>query len=320
MRVIDREDIGRALGAVDLVPLMEEGFRAYSEGRAVVPPVGELLFADPPGDVHIKYGYLRGGSFYVVKIASGFYDNPKLGLPSSNGLMLLFEQSTGRPAAILLDEGLLTDVRTAAAGAVAARHLAPHPVARIGILGTGIQARLQLAHLAAVTPCREVRVWGRRREAAEAYREDMAQHGFQVTVAGEAAEVAETCDLLVTTTPATAPLFDADRLRPGAHVTAVGADTPAKQELDPRLLARADRVVADSRVQCLERGECHHAVAAGLLDPASLVELGEVIADPSRGRTASSPAGRAQTTVADLTGVAVQDIQIATAVLSALAG
>ena len=307
------DEILRALEGLDLLPRIEEGFRAYSQGRAVVPPVGELLFSQPPGDVHIKYGYLDGGDHYVVKIASGFYDNPKLGLPSSNGLMLVFDRRTGSPAAVLLDEGWLTDVRTAVAGAVAAKHLAPHPVQCIGILGTGTQARLQLTHLAAVTRCREVRVWGRRLEAAEAYADEMTRQGFSVRACGDAGEVAAGCDLVVTTTPSAEPLFDADDLRTGAHVTAVGADSPGKRELDPKLLARAARVVADSRSQCLERGECHHALAAGLLDPASLIELGEVIADPALGRTSVN-----QLTIADLTGVAVQDIQIATAVLAAL--
>ena len=93
--VVALPEIKKALGAIDPLPLIEEGFVAYSRGRAVVPPVGELVFDDPPGDVHIKYGYIKGGDVYVIKIASGFYDNPKLGLPSGDGLMLVFGQKTG---------------------------------------------------------------------------------------------------------------------------------------------------------------------------------------------------------------------------------
>ena len=135
--------------------------RKGDASKAVVPPVGELVLQDPPGDVHIKYGYLTDDDYYVIKIASGFYENPKLGLPSSNGLMLVFEQKTGELRSILLDEGHLTDVRTAVAGAIAARYLAPSNVSRIGILGTGIQARLQLQYLQPVTSCRDVIVCGR---------------------------------------------------------------------------------------------------------------------------------------------------------------
>ncbi len=137
---------------MDLIPGIEAAFVAYSAGRAVVPPVGELLLPDVQADVHIKYGYIAGEPYYVIKIASGFYQNPEKGLPSSNGLMLVFRRATGELAAILLDEGLLTDLRTGAAGAVAAKHLAPKTVRRIGIVGSGTQARHQLRMLKAVTP------------------------------------------------------------------------------------------------------------------------------------------------------------------------
>lgn len=115
---------------------------------------------NPPGDVHLKYGYIQGDAYYVIKIASGFYENQKLGLPSSNGLMLLFCQKTGELLSILLDEGYLTDLRTATAGAIAAKYLAPRKVNCIGIVGTGTQARLQLRNLKRITDCRNVIVWG----------------------------------------------------------------------------------------------------------------------------------------------------------------
>ena len=153
------EQIKAALKGVDVIEIIEAGFVAYSKGKVVVPPVGEMIFTDPPGDVHIKYGYIQGDDYYVIKIASGFYDNPKLDLPSGSGLMLVFSQKTGQPECILLDEGYLTDVRTAAAGAVVAKYLAPKIVNRIGILGAGIQGRLQLEYLAPITDCREVTIW-----------------------------------------------------------------------------------------------------------------------------------------------------------------
>ena len=136
MLIVERSRIEEALAELDLVPLIEEAFRGYSAGRAIVPPVGELLLEK--GEVHIKYGAIGGDDYYVIKIASGFYGNAALGLPSSNGLMLVFRQDTGEPEAVLLDEGHLTDVRTAAAGAVGARALAPPEVERIGVLGAGV--------------------------------------------------------------------------------------------------------------------------------------------------------------------------------------
>jgi len=310
MLIATLADIEQALPGLDLLPAIEDAFARYSAGEAVVPPVGELLL--PGGDVHIKYGCLAGDPYYVVKIASGFYDNPKLGLPSSSGLMLLFAQRTGEPVAVLLDEGRLTDIRTAVAGAVAAKHLAPSRVRRIGIVGTGIQARLQLRHLSA-TSCRDVLVWGRGERQAAAYREEMAAEGFDVAVTLDAEEILAECDLVITTTPATLPILRTAVLRAGTHITAVGSDTAAKQELETGILARADVVVADSRAQCRERGEIHHALAAGMLAEDRVVELGDVIAGRAAGRMADD-----QITVADLTGVAVQDIAIASAVFEAL--
>ena len=306
-----RKQIETVLPSLELVPLIEEGFVQYSAGNVVVPPVGELLF--DRGDVHIKYGYVKGGEHYVVKIASGFCDNPTLGLPSGNGIMLVFRQETGELAGVLLDEGHLTDVRTAVAGAIAAKHLAPSQVRRIGIVGSGVQARLQLRYLAGVTACREVLVAGRREEALALYQEEMQAEGWHVATTQDFADVLQTSDLVVTTTPATQPLLHLPDLREGTHITAVGSDTADKQELAPEILGRADVVVADSIAQCLDRGEIHKAIESGVITKEELVELGDVIAGHAPGRT-SGP----QITVADLTGVAVQDIQIATAVLGAL--
>ena len=230
MQVVELKQIRQALASVDLLEEVAAGFVAYSRGEAVVPPVGELTFEDPPGDVHIKYGCLRGGKSYVIKIASGFYDNPKRGLPSSNGMMLVFDQKTGEPRAVLLDEGYLTDVRTAAAGALAGRCLAPRPVRRIGVLGTGIQARLQVEYLQQVTDCCSVTAWGRSRESLERYRDDMTAQGFEVETTLDAGEVAAACNLIVTTTPSTAPLLRAEQIRRGTHLTAMGSDTAGKQE------------------------------------------------------------------------------------------
>jgi ornithine cyclodeaminase len=311
LKTITRKQIDEVLPSLDLMPAIEGGFVAYSQGKAVVPPVGELLLDG--GDVHIKYGYIRGDEYYVIKVASGFYGNPARGLPSGNGLMLLFRQDTGELAGALYDGGLLTDVRTAVAGAIAARYLARENVRRIGIVGTGTQARLQLRHLAGVTACRSVLAWGRSEERLDRYRTDMGEVGFEVDTTTDAAEVARSCDLIVTTTPATEPLLRADDVRPGAHITAVGSDTPHKQELEAAILARADVVVADSIEQCLLRGEIHRAIEAGRIGRDDLVELGDVIAGRAAGRTSAD-----QVTVADLTGVAVQDIKIAEAVYAAV--
>ncbi len=310
MKIIKLSEIKEVLPTLDLMPAIEAGFVAYSAGQSVVPPVGELLLEK--GEVHIKYGFIEEDDYYVIKIASGFYGNPQLGLPTSNGMMLMFSQTTGKPVAALLDEALLTDIRTAVAGAIAAKYLAPKQVQRIGIVGTGVQARLQLQHLHDLTDCREVLVWGRGDAQLSSYQADMTAAGFTVATTQNASDILASCNLIVTTTPATEPILKVEDLRSGVHITAVGSDTPHKQELDSAILGKADLVVADSIPQCLLRGEIYKAIGDGHLQEEGLVELGNVIRGTANGRTDES-----QITVADLTGVAVQDIQIATAVFEA---
>jgi ornithine cyclodeaminase len=311
--ILDLETIRRVLPNIDLLKIIEDGFVAFSEGRVVVPPVGELTFDDPPGEAHIKYGYIKDDDFYVIKIASGFYHNPRIGLPSSQGLMLLFSQKTGVCEAVLLDEGWLTDHRTAAAGAVAARLLAPREVRRIGILGAGTQARLQLQHLRAATSCRRAQVWVPAPDETEPFLQFFEDSDFEIEIAQNPAEVAGACNLIVTTTPSTEPLLQVSDISRGTHITAVGSDTAAKIELAPSILARADVVVADSLAQSESRGEVFRAVLSGDLKRDRVVELGTALADPSLARNDDG-----QITVCDLTGVAVQDIQIAKAVFAAV--
>ncbi|MBD2465836.1 ornithine cyclodeaminase family protein [Oscillatoria sp. FACHB-1407] len=314
MKIIELDRIRELLSSINLFSAIEAGFVSYSAGKAVIPPVGELLFQTPPGDVHIKYGYLLDDHYYVIKIASGFYENPALGLPSSNGLMLLFDQKTGELLAILLDEGYLTDVRTAVAGAIAAKYLAPQHIHRIGIVGTGIQARLQLQYLAQVIQCREAIVWGRNLNHAKQYQQDMTGE-FNIAVAQTLQDLTSTCNLIVTTTPSTVPLIHSNYIQPGTHITAVGADTPHKQELDPMIFAGADCVVADSIPQCIERGDIAHAIAQRYITPAHLIELGDIISNKAPGRISND-----QITVTDLTGLAVQDIQIAKVIYETVTG
>jgi ornithine cyclodeaminase len=306
-KIISLNEIKNIISSLNLMPAIEQGFVAYSSGLAVVPPVGELLLEK--GEVHIKYGYVQTGEYYVIKIASGFYNNPELGLPSSNGLMLLFNQQTGELVSILLDEGFLTDTRTAIAGAVAAKYLAPKQVERIGIVGTGTQARLQLMYLKSVVACRDVLVWGRGEKQLDQYHTEMEKYDFQLETTVDITNILHTCNIVVTTTPAIVPLLHLSDLQSGIHITAVGSDTPDKRELEAAILGQADLVVADSISQCLLRGEIHHAIKTDYLTENKLIELGNIIEGRANGRTSDN-----QITIADLTGVAVQDIKIAEAV------
>jgi ornithine cyclodeaminase len=312
-RVVGLDEIRRAVDVRRLIDELAEGFVAYSSGHVVVPPVAHLGFEEPRGDVHIKYGYVRGDDVFVIKIADGFDANPALGLPPGDGMMLVFDRRTGMARAVLLDHAYLTDLRTAAAGAVAARVLAPPVVRCIGVIGTGVQGHLQLELLRNVTNCRSAMVYGRNTHRAERYVSDMAEHGFTVTIAPDPDTLAAACEVIITATTARAPLFSADAVRPGTHISAFGADSPGKQELDPELLRRADVVVVDSLSQTTHHGELAHALAAAAITVDRVRELGDVIRDPSLGRS-----GEDQITVCDMTGVAVQDIVVAKHVLAQL--
>jgi ornithine cyclodeaminase len=309
--VINLKEIKSLLKYIDVVAAMEEGFIQYSNGNTVVPPVGELLFEKPKGDAHIKYGYIKNDAYYVIKVASGFYDNAKLGIPSSQGLMLVFDQKTGVPMAVLLDEGFLTDIRTAAAGALAATYFAPKKIKAIGILGTGIQAKLQLQYLQIHSPCKTVWVWGRNKANAEKFANDLGTD-FDVHIAETPLELAKHCNLIVTTTPSEVALLNADDIQNGTHITAVGSDTQHKQELESSLLKKADIVIADSLSQSKSRGEIYRAVKDGEITKEQIIELGTAIQDPKLQRLNDD-----QITIVDLTGVAVQDIMISKAVYTA---
>jgi ornithine cyclodeaminase len=307
--VYTRTQIEKVVRPAEVIAAMERAFVAYSRGEAVIPPVGQLEFEEPPGDCHIKYGYMKGGETFTVKIATGFWKNPEQGLPSSNGVVLVFSSRTGELLTILQDEGYLTDIRTAAAGAVAAKYLAPSTVECIGIVGAGIQARLQLEYLKEVTSCRKVLLWARSTDRAR----DFHVESFDIEIVPTVTELAAKARLIVTTTSSRQWLIGAGDVQPGTHITAVGADGGGKQELEPALFGLSAICAVDSRAQCSKYGDASFAIAGGWIRPENLVEVGEAIQDENLRRRTES-----DITIADLTGVAVQDIAIAELALKQL--
>jgi ornithine cyclodeaminase len=294
------------------VDVIRAAFKADGERRTHVPPVVNLDIPKARGEFHIKTAYIEGVPHIAVKVASGFYDNPARGLPSGSGLMTVFDATNGMPSALLLDNGFLTDIRTGAAGAVAAEQLSPGHVTTVGVIGSGLQARYQVRCLRIVRAFTRLVAWSPTRAHLESYCADMEGEGYQVVAATTIEEVCRSADVLITTTPSREPLVRAEWLRPGLHITAVGSDSPGKQELDAQCLGRADLVVSDRTSQCAAFGELRHALDAGLLTRDRIHgELGELVADRKAGRTAED-----QITIADLTGVGFQDTAIASAALS----
>jgi len=309
-KIIELKEIKSLVKELDIIAAMKEGFIQYSNGNTVVPPVGELIFKDPPGDVHIKYGYIKDQDYYVIKIASGFYNNAQLGIPTGQGMMLLFDQKTGELVATLLDEGYLTNIRTVAAGALAALSFAPQQVKAVGIVGTGTIAKLQIQLLEQINFCDTIWLWGRDQAKVQQLISELGDD-INIRSAANCKELVQYTNVIITTTPSESPLFHADDVAAGTVIVAIGSDTHTKQELDSKILEKADLVIADSISQCKSRGEIHQALKAGVITEDKVVELGNALQDHKWQRSSDE-----QIIVVDLTGVAVQDIMIASAVYS----
>jgi len=306
--LVKEPDIRRSVTIEEAISAVEDGFTRLAAGEVDLPPVMSLDLPEVRGEVHIKGGHISGAEGLVIKIATGFYDNPSLGLPSGTGMMIVFSAQTGFPQALLFDNGYLTDLRTAAAGAVAAKYLARRDVRVVGVVGAGGQGRIQILALAKVRPCQKVVAYDLDKSRLSAYVEEMPRIvGVEVVAAQDAEGVVTASDMLVTCTPSREPYVRAEWLRPGQHITAMGSDAPYKQELESKVLARADLYVCDHKVQCAERGELHHGLEDGVISEENeILELGDITSGRHPGRTDDS-----QITVCDLTGVGVQDAAIA---------
>ena len=300
VRILRRDDVEAALPMGVCIDAVEAAFVAYSAGDAELPAVIHLDVPEARGEIHVKAGHLHGAPAYAVKIASGFSAAEP---PSIDGLVLVFDAATGTPLAFLLDGGFVTDQRTGAAGGAAARCLSPANVTSVAVIGTGIQSRKQVEALRVARPgFSDIRVWGRSAERAALAAADVGG-----VVATSVEEAVRGADVIITCTASREPLVAAEWVAPGAHITAVGSDGAGKQELDPELLRRADLLVTDSTDQCARLGELQHAPD----QVERAVELGRVIAGLASGRTDPG-----QLTVCDLTGVGVQDVAAAAAVLA----
>jgi len=317
IRILTESDLRRVIDLTpEVVDCVADAFRALATGKVIMPPILSMTIAEHNGEVDVKTAYVPGLEGFAIKVSPGFFDNPKMGLPSTSGLMMVFSTRTGQLQALLLDNGYLTDLRTAAAGAVAARALAREDATSACILGAGFQARMQLRALALVRPIARASIWARDGAKAQSMAAEMtAQMGIPVTATTDPETAVAVADIIVTTTPATAPVLQAGWLRPGQHVTAMGSDQHGKNEIDPAVFTRA-RYIPDRLSQTRELGELRVALAAGIVaDGTEYPELGAVLARHAPGRERAD-----EITLADLTGTGVQDTAIATLALHKAAG
>jgi ornithine cyclodeaminase/alanine dehydrogenase-like protein (mu-crystallin family) len=297
----------RAVATKDLVfSAVRTALIAHAHGRTMAPPPMHLEFPEVGGDCHVKAGYLAGSPHFVVKVATGFYRNPQRGLPSNNGLMLVIDAATGAPVATLADEGWLTAWRTAAAGALVTDALTPPEITEVGVLGTGLQALLQVLWLHELRPLTRVNVWGRRGEAAATLAKELRDAGIQADAV--TAEEAAGSPCVIAATAATEPVAPVQAFR-ASHVTGIGTDMPGKNELPVELFAAATTIATDDHTQCLDHGDFGNAVRAGIVLPDTDTAAGLILDN----RTNRAPG----LSIADLTGVGAADAAVASAVLSA---
>jgi len=310
IKILTEADLRKAVQLdLDAIECVEQAFAALATGDVVMPPILSMAIAPFNGEVDVKTAFVPGIDSFAIKISPGFFDNPEIGLPSTSGLMVLFAAQTGMLEALLLDNGYLTDVRTAAAGAVAARHLSRTDASSACILGAGAQGKLQLKALCLVRPIRTATIWARDPDKAGAAAAQMTRElGIEVRAAADPVAAVSEADIIVTTTPAATPILRADWLKPGQHITAMGSDQDHKNEIDPGCFARADLYVPDRLSQTRGLGELRMAIATGVVKAdAEFSELGMIVAGKAAGRASDETI-----TIADLTGTGVQDTAIAT--------
>jgi len=292
----------------EAISVVADGFTSLVDGKVTLPPIVRVDVPEHKGEVDVKTAYIRGLDSFAIKIAAGFFENYRLGLPTGSGMMVLISAKTGRPEAVLLDNGYLTDVRTGAAGALAARYLARNRIDTAGVIGSGAQARYQMLALKQVRDFRRLMVYGIIPDQVEQYAAEMTPVlGVEIVKAEDTEAVVRDSDIVVTCTPAKEPYLKAEWLHPGLHITAMGTDSEDKQELYSDALARADILVCDRKSQSFRLGEFHNGLEAGVIsqdDP--IIELGELTSGRKPGRRSDE-----EITVCDLTGVGVQDTAIA---------
>ena len=306
--ILQSEDIKKCVQLNEqLIPIIEDAFKNLAQGKTTMPPILRLDIEKYHGETDVKAAYIEGLDSYAVKVASAFFNNPKLGLQSSTGLMILLDSQTGFIKSVLLDKGYLTDVRTAIAGAIAAKHLSNHDSTKAGIIGAGLQAKLQLEALTLVRKINTAYIWSRDSTKTNEFVEQIKNLNVTLEVCSSAEEVLQKSEIVVTTTPSKSPLIKSNWLKKGLHITAMGSDAEQKNELDPLIIKQCDLYVPDSVSQTAILGELHHALEKNIVSSDyNYDELGNVILNSNLGRKSKD-----DITVCDLTGTGVQDTAIA---------
>ncbi len=316
IRILSAEDIAQVFTIEDALEAVEEAYRQKAEGDGVAWPMVYAAFDPGIADMDIRSGDLAASGLFGLKLTAWFSKNPERGLPEIFGTTLICSDTTGEPLA-LLNASAITGLRTGAAAALGAKWLARKDSEKLLVAGAGHQSSFQVAAMLAACPgISHVSVWDPRSSEApqarvELIRTDVArmlsnagiERGYDIVAIGDGEAAVRQADIVVTITPATSPIIKSDWIRPGTHLSCVGADMEGKQELESALMAAA-RLYVDDRAQSVASGELEIAVKEGAISSDDIVaEIGEVIAGIAEGRTSDE-----QITVFDTSGIAVQDL------------
>jgi len=288
----------------DAIEAVKTAYKAFAEGRVQQPPIQHLHTEKYNGEVDIKSGFVEDFELIGTKIASGYYDNHKLGLPPGIGIIVLLDLKTSMPLAVI-DGTYITAVRTGAAGAVAASVLARKDSKNVGMIGSGTQGRMQVLGLMELYPLESVKVWDIDENGRKTYAEEMREQlGIDVEAVNDVKSAVTEADIVVTATPSRKALVMSEWINEGMHINAIGADGPGKQELDPNIVKRATKVVVDSLEQCRHVGEIQHALSQGLIKESDVhAEIGDILLGKKSGRESID-----EITLFDTTGMSAQDL------------
>jgi ornithine cyclodeaminase/alanine dehydrogenase-like protein (mu-crystallin family) len=315
VRIVSVAELRAHVRFEDLIEPVAAAFRESSaglgaNGLVVMFPLEQL----DRGDVYVKTGTLQGHAVFIVKVSPWFAANVERGT-AQGGFIGVFDSHTGHTIALLNEEHYLSDIRTAAAGALAARALAPGSVQTASVLGAGVQAYWQTLALHRERPFKTLLIWARNTDKALALKNRLTEDlpGVELRIEAELEHVVRSADALICATQSREPLVRGEWLREGQHITAVGADDPSKCELDVSVLRRA-RVFVDALDTSAANGDVHRAIISGQYQLAEVTgEIGEVLAGTKIGRTSPS-----NITVAKFVGIGAQDLAAADASLTRL--
>ena len=305
MNLYSLPDIKKALSweknLPELLASQKQAFIDFSKGHIQVPFPLQMSFQNAEkefiGDCHIKAGFKENDSIFLIKIATGFYQNKDLGLPSGEGAVLIFSKLTGELQSILHDKGYLTQVRTALAAGVASQ-ITPFSIEHIGIVGTGTLAQLVSKVMEKLYPKIPLRIWGRNNQKVQ----EICERQPILLKEDSLFRLIQKSQLIITTTASYSPILRT--VEGQKHVIALGADEPAKQELHTDLFQKAGKVLVDSKAQAQQLGDSFHAIQAKCIDPSKLEELGDILKEGIISKL-DSPL-----LITDLTGISAQDIAI----------